>query len=137
MQNGKTWVLLTKGCFVLSLDFNPSVLGVRALNFINILPLFYYHFSLKKKNKQFFKFHQCIFFHNTSRLNRAWSSFWTNLNFLYPKIHCFKSSLNWSIDSQEDIWISAMYFCDFIMISSWKRAWPFVWTNLYSCHTNV
>ena len=30
-----------------------------------------------------------------------------------------------------------MYFCYFVFISLWKRAWPVIWTNLNSVHHNA
>ena len=33
--------------------------------------------------------------------------------------------------------ISSMYFCYFVIISPWKRAGPFIWTNLNSLHPRM
>ena len=30
-----------------------------------------------------------------------------------------------------------MYFCYFVMISPWKRVWPFIWTNLNSLYPRM
>ena len=30
-----------------------------------------------------------------------------------------------------------MYFCYFIIISPWKRLWPFIWTNLHPLHPRM
>ena len=45
---------------------------------------------------------------------------------------------NWlSISGEEDFVISSMYFRYFIIISPWKRAGPFIWTNLNPLHQRM
>ena len=45
--------------------------------------------------------------------------------------------LNWSSGSWEEDLISSMYFCYFVIISPWKRAGPFIWTNLNPLHPRM
>ena len=56
---------------------------------------------------------------------------WTNLNPLRLRMHRTKFGWNWLSGSrEEDFLISSMYFHYFVIISPWKRAEPFIWTNL-------
>ena len=62
---------------------------------------------------------------------RGWPFLWTKLNPLNPRMLCAKYSWNWlSGSGEEDFLISSMYFHYFVIISPWKRAGPFIWTNL-------
>ena len=62
-----------------------------------------------------------------------WFFIWTNLIPLHPRMLCAKIGLNWPSGSgEEDFLISSMYFRYFVIISSWKRTRPFIWTNLNS-----
>ena len=62
---------------------------------------------------------------------RAGPFIWTNLNPLHPRMLCVKFGWNWLCGSgEEDFLISSMYFHYFVIISPWKRAGPFIWTNL-------
>ena len=55
---------------------------------------------------------------------------WTSLNSLYPKMLNAKFGWNWPSGSgEEDFWISSMFVRYFVIISPWKRAGPFIWTN--------
>ena len=63
---------------------------------------------------------------------------WTNLNPLHPRTLCAKFGWNWFSGSrEEDFLISSMYFRYFWIISSWKRAGPFIWTNLNPLHPRM
>ena len=63
---------------------------------------------------------------------------WTNLNPLHPRKLCAKFSWNWPSGSgEEDFLISSMYFRYFLIISPWKRAGPFIWTNLNLLHPRM
>ena len=87
------------------------------------------------------------------RDNKTFSSFWEinghkiglyfiNSSPLHPRMLCAKFCYNWPIGSEEeDFSKSSMYFCYFaiipltffyyfIIIHSWKLAWPFILTNL-------
>ena len=63
---------------------------------------------------------------------------WTNLNPIHPWMCCAKFGWNWPSGSAVAQWfsrrgfflISSMYFRYFVIISPWKRATPFNWTNL-------
>ena len=51
---------------------------------------------------------------------------------------CAKFSWNWPSGSAEsDFLISSMYFLYYVIISPWKRAWPFIWTNLNPLHPRM
>ena len=55
-----------------------------------------------------------------------------------PKMPCAKFGWNWSSGSwKEDFKILSMYFCYVIIISPWKRAEPFIWTNLGPLHPRM
>ena len=63
---------------------------------------------------------------------------WTNLNPLHPRMLCAKFGWNWlSGSEEEDFLISSMYFHYFVIISPWKRAGPFNWTNMTSLHLRM
>ena len=67
-----------------------------------------------------------------------WFSIWRNLDPLHPRILCAKFGWNWSSGSgEEDFLISSMYFHNFVIISPWKRAGPFNWTNLNPLHPRM
>ena len=71
-------------------------------------------------------------------LGRAWPFIWTNLNQLHLRMLCAKVGWNWlSGSGEEDFLISSMYFRYFVIISPWKRAGPFIWTNLNALHTRM
>ena len=56
---------------------------------------------------------------------------WTNLNLLHSRMHCAKFGWNWlSGPGEEAFLILSMYFRFFVIISPWKKAGPFIWTNL-------
>ena len=56
----------------------------------------------------------------------------------YPRMLCAKFGWNWSSGSgEEDFLISSIYFCYFVIFYPWKRAGPFIWTNLYALHPNM
>ena len=51
---------------------------------------------------------------------------------------CAKFGWNWISGSGEEIFlISSMYFHYFVIISPWKRAGPFIWTNLNPLHPRM
>ena len=56
------------------------------------------------------------------------------LNSYHPRVLCAKFGWNWPIGSWEDCEISSMCFRYFVIISLWKREWPFIWTNLNPHH---
>ena len=59
---------------------------------------------------------------------------WKNLNPLHPEMLCANFGWNWLSGSGEEIFlISSMNFRYFVIISPWKRAWPFIWRN-YNPH---
>ena len=55
----------------------------------------------------------------------------------YPRILCAKFGGNWLSGSGEDFLISSMYFHYFIIISPWKWAGPFIWTNLNPLYPRI
>ena len=64
-----------------------------------------------------------------------WFFIWRNLKPLHPRMLCAKFGWNWlSGSGEEDFIISSMYVCSFVNISPWKRAGPFIWTNLNPFH---
>ena len=63
---------------------------------------------------------------------------WRNLNPPHPRMLCAKIGWNWLIGSgEENFLIMSMYFRYFVIISLWKRAGPFIWTNLNPLHPGI
>ena len=63
---------------------------------------------------------------------------WRILNPPHPSMLCAKIGWNWlSGSGEEDFLISSVYFHYFIIISPWKRAGPFIWTNLNPLHLRM
>ena len=62
------------------------------------------------------------------------------MKLLRPTMLC--DNLNWnrlliSDSGDEDFWISSMYFGYFVIISTWKKASSFIWTNLNPLHPRI
>ena len=69
---------------------------------------------------------------------RAGPLIWTNLKTLHQRMLCAKFDWIWlSGSGEKDFLISSMYFHYFIIISSWKRAGPFICTNLNPLHPGI
>ena len=78
------------------------------------------------------------YFRIISPWKRAGPFIWTNLNPLHPRMLCAKFSWNWhSGPGEKDFIILSMYFHYFVIISPWKRAGPFIWTNLNPLHPRM
>ena len=57
--------------------------------------------------------------------------FWANLNSFHPRMLFAKFGWNRPSDSgEEEFLILSIYFFYFVIISTWKRAGPFIWKNL-------
>ena len=57
---------------------------------------------------------------------------------LTPRMLVAKFGWNWPSGSgEENFFISSMYFCYFLIISTWKRTGPFIWTNLNPIHQRM
>ena len=64
--------------------------------------------------------------------------FRTNLNPIHPRMLCPRFGWDWlSGSGEEDFLVSSIYFRYFVFISPWKRAGPFIWTNLNSLHPRM
>ena len=61
-----------------------------------------------------------LLFRNYLPLEKGGSFIWTNISPLNPRMQCSKFGWNWPSWSWED-YISSMYFCNFIIISTWKK----------------
>jgi hypothetical protein len=73
-----------------------------------------------------------------SPLKRTWPFIWTNLNSLHQNIICNKFDWLWSPGSGEVFKnFQCINFHSFTIISPWRRAIPFVWTNLNSLHPRM
>ena len=73
-----------------------------------------------------------------SAWKRVGSFIWTNLHPLHPRMLCAKFGWNWtSVSREEDFKISSMCFHYFEIISFWKRAVFFIWTNLNPLHPRM
>ena len=61
-----------------------------------------------------------------------------NLYTLHPRMVCAWFCWNWTIGSgYDDFFISSIYFHYFEIISPWKRAEPFIWTDLNSLYPKM
>ena len=60
---------------------------------------------------------------------------WTKLNSLHSRLLCAKFSWNKPSGSRGEDFNLTMYFRYFVIISPWKRAWPFIWRNLNSLYS--
>ena len=105
------WVPFTH--FLPSLvEIGLVVLKKKTLNFISVFSLFLYDLPLGKGSAPSFE------------------QFWIPFT-LYPGMLCAKFGWNWLSGSGEEIFlILSIYFSYFLIKSPWKRAWPFIWTNL-------
>ena len=66
------------------------------------------------------------------------SSFEHTLIPLHPRVLCVKFGWNWLSGSVgEDFYILSMYFRYFLVISSWKKVWLFIWANLNPLHPRM
>ena len=85
--------------------------------------------------RRFFKFVNVFLqYSNYLLLEKSGPFIWTNLNPLHLSMLCAKFDLNWPSGFGEDFLNLSMYFCNIVIISPWKRAGPFKWTNLNSLH---
>ena len=89
--------------------------------------------------RRFFNFVDVFsLFLNYPPWKRAGPFIWKNLNPLYPRMLRAKFSWNWlSGPGEKDFIILSMYFHYFVIISPWKRAGSFIWTNLNPLHPRM
>ena len=114
----QTWFPFYQGCIV------PSLVEI----------------SLAALEKKILKFYQSIFAISLiiSPRKKVGPFIWTNLKPLHPRVHCAKFDWYWPNGSgEENIFISSMYICYFIVISPWKRAGPSIWTSLNPHHQRM
>ena len=53
------------------------------------------------------------------------------MSLLHPRKLCDRFCGNWPSGSgEEDFYISSMYFRYFVIISRWKRKWPYIWIRI-------
>ena len=62
---------------------------------------------------------------------------WTNMNSLHPRLQCARFGWNGPSGSAQEDYILSMYVPYFIIISPWKLAWHFTWTNLIPHHQSM
>ena len=68
-----------------------------------------------------------LYFVITSPWKRSRPFIWTNFNSLHPRMLCAKLGWNLPISSgEEHLLISSVYFRYLVIISLWKKAWPFI-----------
>ena len=85
-------------------------------------------------DKKIFKYLPCIFL-LLSLLGKGYGPSFeqTWIPFTNIRMLCAKFCWNWPGGSgEEDFKISTRYFPYSVIISPWKRVWPFIWTNLNS-----
>ena len=79
-------------------------------------------------------------FRNYLPFDRGGALYWNKIESPHPRMLCAKFGWNWlSGSGEEDFLISSMYSHYFIItcISPWKRAGPFIWTNLNRLHPRM
>ena len=87
-----------------------------------------------------FKFQHCIFAisYLSPLPNKTWPLIWTNLNPFYLRMLWVIISWNWPSGSEEKYFLNCQCsFHYFVIMSLWKRAWPFIWTNSHSQHPRM
>ena len=95
----------------------------RFLNFVNVFSPFCNYLPFLS---MYFSYFTII-----SPWKRAGPFIWTELIPLLLRMLCVKFGWNWLSGSGEEIFlILSIYFSYFLIKSPWKRAWPFIWTNL-------
>ena len=83
----------------------------RFLNFVNVFLQFHYYLPLE----------------------RAWSFIWTHFNCFHPTMLCVKFGWKWlSCSGKNYFSILSMDIFYLIIISPWKRRWPFIWKKFES-----
>ena len=110
----ETWIHFTQGCFVLRLLKLAQWFWRRGFfYFVNVF----------------------LLFRNYLPLEKGGPFIWTNLNPLHPRMLWAKFGRNCPVVLGKNFFfISSMYFRHFVIISPWKRAGPFIWTNLNPLH---
>ena len=74
-----------------------------------------------------------LYFHG-----KGWTLHLNKIESLSPKDALCQVWLNWPRGSGDNfLKISSRYFCDIVIISSLKRAWPFIYTNLNPLHPRI
>ena len=69
---------------------------------------------------------------------KVWPFICRKLNSLHRRVLSAKFVWNWSSGSREEHFeISSMYFCHFVMISPWKKVWPFICRKFNSLHRGI
>ena len=92
----------------------------------------YNHFVERRYNSFYY------FFSTEFDTNRLRSIIWTNLNPLYQGMLCAKFGWNWPSGSgEENVFSLSMHFRNFVIISSWKRAGTYIWSNLNPLHPKM
>ena len=113
----QTWIPFTQGCIVPNLvEIGPAVLEKK---FFLISSMYFHYLVIIFPWKMVGPF------------------IWTNLNPLYPRMLCAKFEIGPVVRKKNIFLILSMYFCYFIIISPWKRAWPFIWTTLNPLHPRM
>ena len=111
------WINFTQRCFVLSIvEIGRQVLERKILKFVNVFSLFHYYLPLEKGRALHLKKHELPSPKDT--LCQVWLKlahfFWRRFFFKLVNI-----------------------FSLLVIISRWKRAGPFIWTNLNSLHPRI
>ena len=79
-----------------------------------------------------------IFCYYLNLEKRVWTFNWRNLNSHHLKTLCDEFGRKLTIYyGKEDFEKLSMYVDYAVIISPWKRAWPFIWTNLNFLHPRM
>ena len=107
--------------------------------FVRSYDYIYYKTGLVVQEMKIFKIRECTFAILLLPLGvkRCGLSFWTSLNPLNPRLLFTKFGWYWPIVSVEDILKFSMHFRNFVIISPWKKAGPFIWTNQNHLHLKM
>ena len=111
--------------FIIWTNLNPPYPGMLCAKFC-------WNWNTGSGEKDFLKFVNIFLqFLNYLPLEVSGALHWINLNPLHSKMLCAKFGWSWpTVSGEKFLKKFSMYFGYFIIVSSWKRVRPFIWTNM-------
>ena len=116
--------------FITNLTFFTQ--GCFAPDLVEIAPV-----ALEKKIFNSVNCSVFLLFGNVLPLEKGGPFIWTNLNTLYPRMHCAKFGWNWLSGSGEDFFNFFNVFLPFGNYLPLERGGGFIWTNLNPHHPRM